>query len=146
MQKDLDEAITSISNVDLTNATENLYMTIEQNRKDMEKDLLERKHKGIISDTEIEKTMLEFQRTESALKSNLETSFKTDKNFSLESYINDTSRSIRDSNQEILTNSPEVTKAVNELNAKFDSFIDYNKQKDRQSQLDSNIFGESKVS
>lgn len=145
VQANLDDAIMSIADVDMSNVAENLYMTIEQNRLDMEKDLFDRKQKGIISERELEKTISDFHKTEEALKSNFETTFKTDKNFSLEDYLNDTSKSIRNS-KSLSIDSPEVTKAVNNLNDKFDAFLDYNKQKDRQSQLDSDIFGESKDS
>lgn len=139
---DVEEAMNSILDVDLNGVRENLYMTVENNRRQMQADIAERQKLGIISEAEIQKVITDFRTTEIELKKNLTEAYKKNsENFDLQSYISDTNNNVR--NGILSVESPQTQTELKELNSKFDEFLNYQKSKDRMDEIGSDIFTKS---
>ena len=136
---DIEEAMNSIMDVDLGGIRENLYMTIETNRRQMQQDIAERQKLGIISEAEIQKTISDFRKTEMELKKNLTEAYKKNsEDFDLSDYISNTNQNVR--NGIISLDTPKTNQELQELNTKFDQFLDYQKAQDRMNEINSDIF------
>ena len=136
---DIEDAMNSIMDVDLGGIRENLYMTIETNRRQMQQDIAERQKLGIISEAEIQKTIADFRKTEMELKKNLTEAYKKNsEDFDLSDYISNTNRNVR--NSIISLDTPQTNQELQELNSKFDQFLDYQKAQDRMNEINSDIF------
>nr|DAR64705.1 MAG TPA: hypothetical protein [Caudoviricetes sp.] len=135
IQDEFDDALLSVSNVDFSGVAENLYSTIERNRRDMEADLAERMDRGIISDDEVKKSRANFALTEHNLKAGLKDAYVKKENFNLDRYIQEVTKAT----QSASLSEEQLTK----LNGNFSEFLRFEKEKDRKDELNSDIFSKS---